>query len=135
MNAEPATHTEQVHNILVIEDLPSWQKKFRRFLREEPFNVVVATDYPEALILAEVYTFDLLIIDANLSGVPYNVDGLIVADELWRKNKNINIIIVSGDHGWDRRLGIYSFVPSFILEKQSLDQDDFIRKVYQALDN
>lgn len=124
---------ERVNNILVIEDLPSWQKKFRRFLRDEPFNIVVATNYLEALILAEVYAFDLLILDVNLSGVPYNVDGLRVANKLWDKDKEVKIIIVSGDQNWDGRLGIYGFAPNFVLEKQSLDQDDFIKKIYQAL--
>ena len=133
MYTHEQSYTQQVNNILVIEDLPSWQKKFKRFLRDEPFNIIIATNYLEALILAEVYSFDLLILDVNLSGVPYNVDGLRVADELWCKNKAVKIIIVSGDQDWDRRLGIYGFAPHCVLEKQSLDQDDFVKKICLAL--
>ena len=127
------THINQLNNILVVEDLPSWQKKFKRFLKDEPFNIVVATNYLEALILAELYAIELMVLDVNLSGVPYNIDGLRAAEELWCKNKNMKIIIVSGDQGWNRRLEVYGFDPNFVLEKQSLDQDDFVRKIYQAL--
>ncbi len=133
MYAKPSIYIERIYNILVLEDMPSWQKRFRRFLQDEPFNVFIATNCLEALHLTQIYLFDLLILDINLSGVPYNVDGLRVADQLWGRHRNIKIIIVSGDQDWDRHLGIYGFVPRFILEKQSLDQDDFIRKVYQTL--
>ena len=75
----------------------------------------------------------MLILAVNLPGVPYNVDGLHVADERWHKNKHAKIIIVSGDQDWDTRLGIYDFVPSHIFEKQHLDQDDFVRKIRQIL--
>ncbi len=132
MNLKP--EIVQTYNILVLEDLPSWQKKFRRFLQDEPFKVMIAANYMEALILAEVYRFDLLILDINLSGVPHNADGLGVADELWYIIADIQVIIVSGDQDWDRRLGAYNFLPSFILEKQNLDQDDFLKKIYQVLE-
>jgi DNA-binding NarL/FixJ family response regulator len=113
----------------------SWQKNFRRFLRNEPFNVAVAATSHEALSLYEPYALDVLILDVNLSGVPYNVDGLHVAEQMWRKNKNLKIIIVSGSREWDKRLRAYNFIPSFIIDKQSLDQDDLIRKIYQAVHN
>lgn len=126
-------HTKRINNILIIEDLPSWQNKFRRFLRDEPFNIAVAANYLEAMFLAELYIFDLVILDVNLSGVPYNVDGLRIADKLWGNGKRVKIIIVSGDKNWDGRLGIYGFNPNFVLEKQSLDQDDFVQKIHQTL--
>jgi DNA-binding response OmpR family regulator len=133
MDTETYLYGEWLANILVIEDLPSWQKKFKRFLQEEPFHVVLAANWMEALYLARVYTFDLLILDINLSGVPYNIDGLQVANELWCGNRDLTIIIVSGDKDWYRRLGFFEFDPRFIFEKQRLDQDDFVKKIYQAL--
>ena len=123
----------RIYNILVLEDRQSWQKQFARFLSEEPFKVSIAANNREALSCADIDTPDLLIVDVNLSGVPYNVDGLAVAHQLWSQNRDLRIIIVSGDRGWDKRLDAYQFVPSYILEKQSLDQDDFVAKVYRAL--
>lgn len=134
MGTETNFYTKQLRNILVIEDLPSWQKKFERFLKAEPFRIVFAADWLAALDFARVYTFDLVILDINLSGVPYNIDGLRVANELWCGNKDLAIIIVSGDRDWYRRLETFDFAPRFIFEKQTLDQDDFVKKIHQALD-
>ena len=133
MAPENGSSQERIYNILVLEDLESWQKKFRRFLRDEPFSVTVAASAQEALAYVQRNRLDLLILDVNLSGVPYNVDGLAVAHKLWSRDNALRIIIVSGDKGWDKRLDAYQFVPNFILEKQSLDQDDFVAKVHRAL--
>lgn len=133
MDAEPESHTKPHYNILVVEDLESWQKKFRRFLRDEPFNVNIAANNQQAQTIFNRCRLDLLILDVNLSGVPYNVDGLQIANQLWRQNRNIKIIIISGDEWWNRRLSHCPFSPSFILEKQRLDPDDLVAKIYLAL--
>ena len=127
--------TQKKHNILIIEDLLSWQKNFKRLLRNEPFNIFVAANANEAGWFLKFYPIDILLLDVNLSGVPYNVDGLRVAEQCCHKNKNVKIIIVSGSREWDKRLNTYNFNPSFILEKQNLDQDDLIKKIYLALHN
>jgi CheY-like chemotaxis protein len=116
-----------------VEDVLSWQKTFKRYLQDEPFDLSVAADYQEALTLSETQTFDLVIIDINLSGVPHNVDGLHIADKIWRKNKEIKIVIVSGIDEPKKRLRSFDFELSCVLEKQSLDQDEFVKRVYQAL--
>ena len=125
--------SRRTYNILVIEDMPSWQRNFRRYLQEQPFNVYIAKNRNEALDLVQNGKIDVVILDVNLSGVPYNVDGLRLADKMWQHNNNLKIIIVSGSREWDIRLKNYSFHPSFILEKQNLDQDDLIDKIYQTV--
>lgn len=134
MDLDAESHIKRGYNILVLEDSPSWQKKFKRFLRDEPFNVNIATNNKEALALFDLYALDLLILDVNLSGVPYNIDGLLIANKLWRKDKKLGIIIVSGDEGWVKRLSACEFVPHYILEKQNLDQDDLVAKIYRVLE-
>ena len=44
--------------ILIVEDDPSWQKTFKRYLKNEPFNISIAATYQEALALIEAQTFD-----------------------------------------------------------------------------
>ncbi len=123
----------KAYNVLIIDDLPSWQKSFKRYLQHEPFNLFFAASYAEALQKAKLFPFDLIILDVNLTGVPYNVDGLNLAEQLWEWNHKVKVIIVTGSREWDRRLTMYRFAPSFILEKKDLDQDDLIAKIYQTM--
>ena len=125
--------SNQTYNVLIIEDLPSWQKSFQRYLQHEPLNLFFAASYFEAVQKAKLFPFDLVILDVNLTGVPYNVDGLTLAEHLWEWNQNLKVIIVTGSREWDQRLTMYRFTPSFILEKKNLDQDDLISKIYQTL--
>ena len=133
MAATARIQTDRPANILVVEDSPSWQKKFKRFLRDEPFRVKIAANYQEAVENFDASALDLLILDVNLSGVPYNVDGLTAAHQLWRQNNALKIIIISGDAGWEKRLAAYQFVPNYILKKQNLDHNDLVEKIYQVL--
>lgn len=125
--------SKRVYNVLIIEDLPSWQRNFQRLLKEQPFKVIIASNCNQALNFAQNGKIDVVILDVNLSGVPYNVDGLRLADKIWQLNDKIKIIIVSGSREWDSRLGHYNFKPSYILEKQNLDQDDLIEKIYKTV--
>ena len=84
-------------------------------------------------MLIENQTFDLVILDVNLTGVVGNYDGLRVGRKVWHKDRNVKIIIVSGSESATKRLNSFNFVPSYILEKQSIDQDEFIEKVRLAL--
>ncbi len=121
------------YKILIIEDIPSWQKTLQRYLRAEPFSVTVTANHQDALDLFETDQFDLLIIDISLSLVPHNIDGLRLANKIWQKNQDIKIIFISGIDDPDRRLRSFGFKPVFLLEKKNLDQDEFIKKIYQLL--
>lgn len=122
-------------NVLIVEDFESWRRKFKRFLQDEPFNLLIASNYNEGEAIIERHPIDLVVLDVNLSGVPYNIDGLRLAEKLWRINEAVKIVIVTGSHSWHQRKIGYQFEPSFVLKKQNLDQDDFIQKVYQALES
>lgn len=93
----------------------------------------MAATYQEALDLIEAQTFDLVILDVNLTGVIENYDGLRVGRKLWGKDRHTKIIVVSGSDGVVKRLPSFNFIPSYILQKQSLEQDEFIEKVRLAL--
>lgn len=121
------------HNVLIVEDDPSWQKRFKRYLRNEPFIISTASTYQEGLDLIETQSFDLVILDVNLSEVVENYDGLRLGSKLWNRDKKVKIIIVSGSEGAFKRLASFTFAPSYILKKQSLDQAEFLEKVHQAL--
>ncbi len=127
------TATKRNYKILIIEDVSSWQKAFKRYLKDEPFDIFIATNYEETLALAEAYSFDLLILDINLSGVPHNIDGLRVANKILQKNNKVKVVIVSGIDEPHKSLRSANFEPTCVLEKRNLDQDELIRKVYQAL--
>jgi CheY-like chemotaxis protein len=122
-------------NVLIVEDSPSWQRGLKRFLRQTPYNVFLAGDSQEALQLSKQHRIALAIVDVNLSGVPYNVDGLQLAEQLSQKNKKLKVMLISGSQDWNRRLATFNFNLTYIIEKQNLDQDDFVDKVYQSIRN
>jgi DNA-binding response OmpR family regulator len=122
-------------NVLIVEDSPSWQRGLKRYLRHTPFNVYSARDSQEALQLVKKHRFSLAIVDVNLSGVPYNVDGLQLAEQMAHKNKKLKVMLISGSQEWNRRLGTFKFKLTYIVEKQNLDQDDFVNKVYESIRN
>ena len=125
--------TNHNNNVLIVEDLSSWRRRFKRLLKNEPINLFEAAGYDEAIKLAKKHHFDVAVIDVNLSGVPHNVDGLLLAEQMWQTNSKVKIILISGSREWERRLSRFRFRPACILEKQNLDQDDFVRKVRQSV--
>lgn len=135
MNNPHAGPKNRLYNILVIEDFPSWQRSFRRFLQDEPFNVMIAANPHDALRQAKCCPPDVLILDVNLSGVPYNIDGLRLAEQIWRWDHDVKIIIVSGSREWSKRLSAYRFAPSFIIEKKNFDQDELVAKIYSSINH
>jgi DNA-binding response OmpR family regulator len=124
---------EKNYDILIVEDIPSWQKTLKRYLQHEPFTIFIASNYQDALNLIETKTFDLVILDVNLTGVTGNYDGLRIGDNLWSRNTGTKIIIISGTGDSERHLREWDFEPSCVLKKQSLEQDEFIKKIYEAL--
>ncbi len=120
--------------ILVVEDDISWQKAFKRFLGDEPFTISVTSNYQNTLNLIETQSFDLAILDIHLSeSDDNNTDGLRIARKLRLKDERIKIIIVSGTDDPSGYLSSMNFVPQYILKKQNLDPDDFVKKIYAAL--
>ena len=125
--------TNHNHNVLIAEDLSSWRRRLKRLLKNEPVNLFEAANLDKALKLVKNHRFDVAVIDVNLSGVPHNVDGLLLAEQMWQANPRVKIILISGSREWERRLSRFRFRPACILEKQNLDQDDFVRKVRQSV--
>ena len=132
-NENTRTDTQLNYTILIVEDVLSWQKTFKRFLQNEPFIISVASNYQEALNLTETQSFDLIILDVHLSEMPDNIDGLHIGKKLWLENDQVKIIIVTGTGDPSSHLSSSGFVPIYVLKKHLLKQDDFIEKIYDAL--
>ncbi len=124
---------EKQYHILIVDDDPSWQKKFKRYLKNESLVISTASNYQEGAALIETQTFDLAILDVNLTWTAENYDGLRLGQKLWRKDKNTKIIIVSGSENVLTCLSTFIFMPNFILKKESIEQDEFVTKIHLAL--
>ena len=124
---------EKNYDILIVEDIPSWQRTLTRYLQGESLTIFIAGNYQEALNLIETKTFDLVILDVNLTGVTGNYDGLRIADDLWSRNTGVKIIILSGTSDSERYFKGRDFKPSCVLKKQTLEPDEFIREIYKVL--
>lgn len=122
-----------MYHILVVEDIASWQKTFKRCLKDKDFRVFIAANYQDAFDLIRVQPFDLVILDVNLTGVTGNYDGLRIANVLRTGENPPKIIIVSGTGDPCKHLKSLNFEPSYILKKQSFDQDEFIEIVRELL--
>ena len=121
------------YHILVVEDIASWQKTFKRCLKDKDFEVFIAANYQDAFDLIRVHSFDLVILDVNLTGVTGNYDGLRIANLLRTKENQPKIIIVSGTGDPGRHLKSLNFEPSYLLKKQDFDQYKFIEIVHELL--
>ncbi len=126
---------KKIYTILVVEDDPSWQKNFELFFESDAFVIHTATNSQDAISLINEHIFDLAILDINLTNVPHNYDGLRIGQYIWNKNKRIKIIIVSGSDITknEKRLSSFHFLPSAILAKQTLNQQDFIETIHTVL--
>ena len=77
--------------ILLVEDEKKIASFIERGLREEHYIVDVATEGEKAMFLAEVNTYDLIILDIMLPGK----DGLSICKELRSKKIDVPILILT----------------------------------------
>jgi len=120
--------------VLVVEDQELWREQFFcESLRELDFIVFPAATKEEALKLLEEYEFDLAVIDINLTQVPGNIDGLILADHIDSKGFAIPIIAVSGSEDGLRALSERQHLIRAKIRKDSFDLDEFISQVKIAM--
>lgn len=127
---------DKIYKVLIIEDEPSWQKRFVRFLKNEPLSFAWAANAQEADELIEKQTFDLTILDVNLTNVPGSISGLYIGEKLWQINRHMPIIIVSGSEQALQNLQAtaFTFAPRYVFSKRDFDKQEFITSIRTALD-
>lgn len=114
--------------------MPDWRERLAGYLkRAGEFDILTAGNRDEASQLLADHTFQLVILDINLSDVAGNVDGLYLGNEIWRKSRATKIIIVTGSENATKYRNSFQFVPNYILTKQYITRRDFINKVQQAM--
>ncbi len=125
--------TGQAPQVLVVEDQELWREQFfGESLQELGFKVFAAATKEEALALLDRHTFTLAIIDINLTQVPGNTDGLVVANYINRRGLKLPIIVVSGSEEGMRLLGSRQNLVMAEIKKDKFDLNEFIAQVKQA---
>lgn len=77
--------------ILVVEDDLSTQKAIRKSLVKFGYAVDTASDGEEALLLFEINSYDVVVLDLNLP----KIDGIDVLREIRRNNQELGVLILS----------------------------------------
>jgi DNA-binding response OmpR family regulator len=80
---------------LVVDDSQDWRSDLEELLREKNYDVLAAKDRATAISLLSTHVFDIVVLDVNLSDESYNVDGLLINQELKQKNLKTLIILIS----------------------------------------
>ncbi len=106
------------YTVLVADDEKEIRNLLRLYLENESFNVIEASDGPEALELIKTKKPDICLLDIMMPGI----DGLHVMQEI-RKDSNIPIMIISARTAdAERILGL------------NLGADDYIPKPFNPLE-
>jgi DNA-binding NtrC family response regulator len=77
---------------LIVDDEQSIVKNFTRLLKEEGFNVCVATNGTEALEQVRKFNFDLMLIDFRLP----DIDGTDLVEKMGNKAKEATKLMITG---------------------------------------
>ena len=121
--------------VLVVEDQQLWREQFfYESLQDLGFKVLLASTKDEALALVDKHTFDLAVIDINLTDVPGNTDGLDVTNYIERKGMTLPIIFVSGSEEGLRSVREHQDLVFAEIRKDSFNLDEFIFQVKMATD-
>lgn len=109
--------------ILIVEDTESWQKTYEEWFSVLNYSTWIAGTLEDAKKLCDDLTFDVAVVDINLSKGPGNRDGLMVVDILQKVAPKTQIVIVSGSIDQSLRENLESrkltFVPRAELRYRS----------------
>lgn len=105
--------------ILLVEDEKKIASFIKRGLKEEHYVVDIAPNGEEALFLAEVNLYDLIILDIMLPGK----DGISICQELRDKEIDVPILILTAkDKIGERVLGLDSGADDYLTKPFSFDE-------------
>ena len=80
---------------LVVDDSSAWREELKELLQDKGFEVVTAGDRQTALCALSNESFDIAIIDVNLTDEIHNVDGLLISRYIRDNSPNTRVILIS----------------------------------------
>jgi DNA-binding response OmpR family regulator len=110
---------ESDENALIVDDEQSIVKNFSRLLREEGFNVYVATNGTEALEQVSKCSFDLMLIDFRLP----DIDGTDLVEKMGKKAKDATKLMITGFATLETRIKALEFGIDAFVEKPIAPDD------------
>jgi DNA-binding NtrC family response regulator len=123
------------YQILIVEDEAQWRQEILcEALEDQGYQVQTSDSYEQAVAALDRHTFDLIVIDINLTGVSGNQDGIRVLERLDAMRTEIQTIVISGSR--TRAMAAESvkkFHPLAFIDKTTFDVVAFINLVAGAL--
>jgi DNA-binding NtrC family response regulator len=121
--------------ILIVEDEARWREDIlREALEDEGYLVQTSRSYREAVAALDRQTFDLVVIDVNLTGVSGNQDGIRVLERLASRGDRTPFIVISGSETRDvAKENVKQFRPIAFVDKTTFDVAEFVTMVTDAL--
>jgi DNA-binding response OmpR family regulator len=121
--------------ILIVEDEFEWRENIlREALEEEGRHIQTSASYQQASAILDQETFDLVIVDVNLAGVPGNRDGVRIVKRLTENENPPSVIIVSSSATLKAaRDSLGMLEPVAFMDKTDFDLVDFIKTAADAL--
>jgi two-component system nitrogen regulation response regulator NtrX len=128
------------YQILIVEDEARWREDIlREALEEAGYQVQTSGSYSEAITALDQQTFDLAVIDVNLTGVSGNQDGIRLLERLASQGCQTLTIMISGSK--TRAMAEESvadvrpkeFKPIAFVDKTTFDITEFVTMVTGVL--
>ena len=104
---------------LIVDDEKSIVRSFSRLLKEEGFNVCVATNGKEALEQVNKCSFDLMLIDFRLP----DIDGTDLVEKMGKKAKDATKLMITGFATLETRVKALEFGIDAFIEKPIAPDD------------
>ena len=104
---------------LIVDDEQSIARNFSRLLKEEGFNVCIATNGKEALEQVSKCSFDLMLIDFRLP----DIDGTDLVEKMGKKAKNATKLMITGFATLETRVKALEFGIDAFVEKPIAPDD------------
>ncbi|MGD2177856.1 MAG: response regulator [Anaerolineae bacterium] len=80
---------------LVVDDYSDWREELKEFLQDKGFEVITASDRDAALSVLRSESFDVAVVDVNLTDEARDVDGLIINQYIQENTPDVRVILIS----------------------------------------
>jgi DNA-binding NtrC family response regulator len=87
---------ETIATVLIVEDDVFWQEQYSKVLNNLGFKTISVTSLAQAIDQINQQRFDLAIVDMNLTlGLPQD-EGLLILEQISRREESIAVIVSTG---------------------------------------